>query len=282
MARSLHFFISFVVGVMAVAVVQPALATFHESKQSEPRRVEEIIDSLPKPPALESSVDLKPVLPTGRDRYLPLVAREAELRGLPTAVADAVVMVESAYDPLVVGTVGELGLMQVRPGTAAMLGFSGSNDALAKPETNIRYGVEYLAQAWRLAGGDLCRTLMKYRAGHGEERMTPRSIEYCRRARLHLAVIGSPLADGGTAVAAGSSPLQVASAQPVQLGRNSRATAEEQRRAAYQRELVRRFILAVAEVGSSGKTASLKHNGSQSKKQRPDPRRQGSNYPGKR
>jgi hypothetical protein len=56
--------------------------------------------------------------------------------------------------------------------------------------------VTYLSQAWRLANGDLCRTLMKYRAGHGEEIMTPRSQTYCDRARLHLAGLGSPLATG--------------------------------------------------------------------------------------
>src|SRR5829696_5228533 len=42
--------------------------------------------------------------------------------------------------------------------------------------------------------GDLCRALMKYRPGHGEERFSERSAEYCRRARAHLASIGSPLA----------------------------------------------------------------------------------------
>src|SRR5215207_9904448 len=63
-------------------------------------------------------------------------------------------------------------------------------------ETNVRLGVAYLARAWQLANGDVCRALMKYRAGWGEERMTPLSVEYCRRARGHLAAIGSPLADG--------------------------------------------------------------------------------------
>jgi hypothetical protein len=89
-----------------------------------------------------------------------------------------------------VGGVGEIGLMQVRPTTAAMLGFRGSHAELAEPEANIRYGVAYLAKAWRLAGGDLCRALMKYRAGHGEETITPLSAEYCRRAKVHLADLG--------------------------------------------------------------------------------------------
>jgi hypothetical protein len=42
---------------------------------------------------------------------------------------------------------------------------------------------------------------MKYRAGHGEERMTPLSVEYCRRARSFLAAIGSPLGSGAVPVA---------------------------------------------------------------------------------
>jgi hypothetical protein len=57
--------------------------------------------------------------------------------------------------------------------------------------------VLYLGQAWRLADGDLCRALMKYRAGHGQEIMTPLSISYCNRARGHLATLGSPFATIG-------------------------------------------------------------------------------------
>jgi hypothetical protein len=41
----------------------------------------------------------------------------------------------------------------------------------------------YLARSWRLLQGDLCRALMKHRAGHGEEAMTPRSVIYCNRGR---------------------------------------------------------------------------------------------------
>jgi soluble lytic murein transglycosylase-like protein len=125
-----------------------------------------------------------------------MVEQEVQKTGLPADIADAVVRVESNYDPTVIGGVGEIGLMQIRPGTAAMLGFRGSNEELAKPEINIHYGVIYLSKAWRLANGDLCRALMKYRAGHGEEIMTPRSVSYCLRARSHLAALGSPFADG--------------------------------------------------------------------------------------
>ena len=123
---------------------------------------------------------------------------------MPAGVADAVVQVESGYDPEARGDVGEIGLMQVRPTTAAMLGYAGDLAGLFEPETNVRLGVTYLARAWRLAGGDLCRTLMKYRAGWGEEAMTTRSVQYCERARRHLAAIGSPLGEGATPVSVAS------------------------------------------------------------------------------
>lgn len=135
-------------------------------------------------------------LPKGRDVYFPMASAEAVAQGLPPEVADAVMRVESGYDPAALGGVGERGLMQVLPSTAGMLGFRGTLDELADPATNIRIGVRYLAGAWKLAAGDLCRTLMKYRAGHNEQRMSALSVEYCRRAKTHLAGIGSPLAAG--------------------------------------------------------------------------------------
>jgi soluble lytic murein transglycosylase-like protein len=69
---------------------------------------------------------------------------------------------------------------------APVLGADGPQREIAdlhEPSTNIRYGVRYLAEAWKLANGNLYRALMKYRAGHGEERFSARSVEYCRRAR---------------------------------------------------------------------------------------------------
>jgi hypothetical protein len=153
----------------------------------------------PQAPAASASQAAKPDSPIPfKARVRALVEQEARKTGLPADIAEAVVHVESNYDPAVIGRVGEIGLMQVRPETAAMLGFRGSNEELAKPEINVHYGVIYLSKAWRLANGDLCRALMKYRAGHGEEIMTQRSVDYCQRARNHLAALGSPFATQGT------------------------------------------------------------------------------------
>lgn len=172
------------------------------------------LPELPLPPPIEALIGMPQTFTGARSIHLAIVARRAEEAGLPPAVADAVAQVESAYNPNVVGGVGEVGLMQIRPQTAAMLGYKGDRTGLFDPETNVQYGVAYLARAWRLANGDLCRALMKYRAGHGEERMTPLSVEYCRRARRHLAAIGSPLAQGAPPPAA-TAPVPAFAAGPI-------------------------------------------------------------------
>ena len=133
-----------------------------------------------------------------------ILKKEALSNNLPFEVADAVIQIESGYNPKLIGGVGEIGLMQVRPETAVMLGFQGSTIELAEPEVNIHYGVTYLAEAWRLANGNLCRALMKYRAGWGEEVMTERSVAYCERVQKYLA--GGGLAPDRVALLEESAP----------------------------------------------------------------------------
>ncbi len=143
------------------------------------------------------------------------VRTEALRAGLPAEIADAVATVESSYNARAIGGVGEIGLMQVLPSTARLLGFQGSMAELAEPDINIRYGVAYLVGAWRLADSDLCTTVMKYRAGHAEDRFSYRSVDYCLRVRAVLkaqgyplfgevpaATFGEPVAGGGGAFAA--------------------------------------------------------------------------------
>jgi soluble lytic murein transglycosylase-like protein len=128
--------------------------------------------------------------PDARASYRTLIEKEAKREGLAPDIAEAVMAVESGYNAGAIGGAGEIGLMQILPSTARMLGFSGSNADLAAPEANIHYGVTYLAQAWRLAGGDLCTAVMKYRAGHGETRFSYLSVNYCLAVRAKLAARG--------------------------------------------------------------------------------------------
>jgi soluble lytic murein transglycosylase-like protein len=134
-----------------------------------------------------------PPILDARSRYRAAIEKEAAQAGLAPAIAEAVMAVESGYNPDVIGTSGKIGLMQLMPGTARLLGFAGSNAELAVPETNIHLGVTYLAQAWRLAGGDLCTAVMKYRAGHGETRFSYLSVNYCLAVRAKLFARGFPV-----------------------------------------------------------------------------------------
>jgi hypothetical protein len=154
-------------------------------------------------------------------------------------------MVETSYHPDAVGTSGEIGLMQIMPATARQLGFTGTAADLFQPAINVHLGVQYLSRAWAASGGSVCRALMKYRAGLGEEVMTPLSVNYCARALSWLSATGSDLGHGtplatattllppadpytiaiGTPSAAGHLP-NVITPQPVAFFRTYRSMAE--------------------------------------------------------
>jgi soluble lytic murein transglycosylase-like protein len=122
----------------------------------------------------------------GKGKYHEIVARYASAYGVPVPLAHAVIAIESNYRPDARGSAGEIGLMQIKPATARMMGFSGSAKELYKPETNIKYGLKYLAKARELGGGSTCGTILKYNAGHGAKRMNPVSAAYCSKVKRRL------------------------------------------------------------------------------------------------
>lgn len=133
----------------------------------------------------------KPYYGGGSDvRYSDIVARYAASYGVPARLAHAVIKVESNYRPGMVGSAGEIGLMQIKPATARMMGYSGSAKGLHNPETNIKYGMKYLAMAQELSGGTTCGTILKYNAGHAAKRMNPISAAYCRKVQAQLGGAG--------------------------------------------------------------------------------------------
>ncbi|MCR9120955.1 MAG: lytic transglycosylase domain-containing protein [Phyllobacteriaceae bacterium] len=113
--------------------------------------------------------------------FAALIARHAAANDVPVDLAHAVVYSESSYRPNARGAAGEIGLMQIRLGTARMLGYTGSAKGLYDPETNIRYGMKYLGGAHDLADGSTCGTILRYNAGHAARRMNPVSQRYCNK-----------------------------------------------------------------------------------------------------
>ena len=95
----------------------------------------------------------------------------------------AVVQIESNYRPEARGRAGEIGVMQLLPNTARYIGYDGKMKNLYHPDTNIEYGMKYLAKAYKLGGKSTCGTILKYNAGHGAKRMNETSRKYCARVQ---------------------------------------------------------------------------------------------------
>ena len=118
-----------------------------------------------------------------RSGYRALISRYASIYGVPMPLAHAVIAVESNYRANARGKAGEVGLMQIKPATARLMGYSGQKNGLFDPETNIKYGMKYLGMAHQLSGGNTCGTILRYNAGHGARRMNPISAAYCSRVK---------------------------------------------------------------------------------------------------
>jgi soluble lytic murein transglycosylase-like protein len=112
----------------------------------------------------------------------PLIARYASENDLPYELADAVVRLESRYNA---GARNgpNMGLTQVNFRTAQSLGYKGDASGLLDAETNLRYGLKYLAQAYKLAGGDTCGAILRYQFGHRTQTMTGASRVYCAKVK---------------------------------------------------------------------------------------------------
>ena len=113
----------------------------------------------------------------------PLIVRYASENGLPYELADAVVRLESRYNA---GARNgpNMGLTQINFRTAQSLGYQGAAAGLLDAETNLRYGLKYLAKAYKLAGGDTCGTILRYQFGHRTQTMTAASRAYCTKVKL--------------------------------------------------------------------------------------------------
>lgn len=119
-----------------------------------------------------------------------MVRRIASTHGLPPELAEAVVTIESRWNPRARSHAGAIGLMQIKYATARGMGYGGSVAGLYEPRTNLTFGLAYLAGAHKLAGGDICGTILRYHAGHGATRMGGSSRSYCARAKQIMADSG--------------------------------------------------------------------------------------------
>ena len=101
-----------------------------------------------------------------RAQYEALVATHASANGVPEILVHRVIVRESRYQPHLVGRGGTIGLMQIKLATARGLGYSGDAAGLRDPETNLTYGIKYLAGAYRAANGNHDRAVHYYASGY--------------------------------------------------------------------------------------------------------------------
>ena len=101
-----------------------------------------------------------------RAQYEKLVATHAKANAVPEALVHRVIVRESRYQPRLVGRGGTIGLMQIKLSTARSLGYTGDAAGLRDPNTNLTYGVKYLAGAYRAAHGDHARAMHYYASGY--------------------------------------------------------------------------------------------------------------------
>jgi soluble lytic murein transglycosylase-like protein len=98
--------------------------------------------------------------------YDSLIASHAASNGVPAELVHRIVMRESRYRANAVGRGGASGLMQIKLATARSMGYTGGAAGLLDPETNLTYGVKYLAGAYRTAGGNHGRAVGYYASGY--------------------------------------------------------------------------------------------------------------------
>ena len=101
-----------------------------------------------------------------RAQYESMVATHASANGVPEALVHRVIVRESKYHPHLVGRGGTIGLMQIKLPTARGLGYTGDAAGLRDPNTNLTWGVKYLAGAYRAANGDHSRAVRYYASGY--------------------------------------------------------------------------------------------------------------------
>ena len=107
-----------------------------------------------------------------RERAAQWVEYYARVYQVPVELVEAVIEVESAWDPCAVSPKGAVGLMQLMPGTAVRFGVWNR----FRIEENIRAGISYLAWLTRTFRGDLRLATAAYLVG--ESSIRSRGLAY--------------------------------------------------------------------------------------------------------
>jgi soluble lytic murein transglycosylase-like protein len=133
-------------------------------------------------------VSTTPVQSTSaRELYEPYVIEHSNRHSLRPELVRAVIQVESGYNPRALSPKGAMGLMQLMPETARMLGVQRPYD----PEQNIRGGTRYLRLLLDKYDGNEELALAAYNAGSGAVDRYGKRIPPYRETRDYVKKVGS-------------------------------------------------------------------------------------------
>lgn len=117
-------------------------------------------------------------LTTARKSHVMAAVRtHARNAGIPQSMALAVVRQESSFNPKARGSVGEIGLMQVKCATARSVGYKGKCKGLYNVNTNLKYGMRYLKKALKRG------SVGYYNAGIYAKRLPKQARKYATAVR---------------------------------------------------------------------------------------------------
>jgi soluble lytic murein transglycosylase-like protein len=102
-------------------------------------------------------------IPEASEGWEAQIPRLAARYGIDESLVRAVIRMESGGKTDAVSHKGAMGLMQLMPGTAKMLGVDDPFD----PVQNLEGGIKYLSQLSDKYNGDITKTLAAYNAGPG-------------------------------------------------------------------------------------------------------------------
>ena len=110
--------------------------------------------------------------PSLREQAAAWIEHYSRVYEVPVELVEAVIEVESSWDPYAVSSKGAVGLMQLMPGTAVRFGVWNR----FRTEENIHGGVAYLAWLINTFRGDLRLVTAAYLVG--ESSIRSRELEY--------------------------------------------------------------------------------------------------------
>jgi hypothetical protein len=120
-------------------------------------------------------------LPPHPDIYDDLIAKQAKRHGVPESLIHRIIVRESRYRPTALNRI-YFGLMQITYATARSMGYKGPPKGLLDAETNLTYGVPYLANAYMVGGKSEDRAVSLYAAGYYFEARRQHKLDLLRTA----------------------------------------------------------------------------------------------------